>query len=141
MSLLSILMMNDSFINYVNKTYDAYSEAGGVFVVRQRGDVNATPLPEDISSREAEPHVIFVQRMSKANSFDAWKESMPKFILSKALLKFVLFYWKKKSIDCRNKINDVQIIRWKYVQNINSTFYIYINLFKLCTNMSNWVIF
>jgi len=64
--------MSDSFINYVNKTYDAYRKIGRVFVARQRGEINATPLPEDIGSRKAgEPHVIFVQHMSKANSFDA----------------------------------------------------------------------
>lgn len=88
-------MMSESFINYVNKTYDAYSETGRVLIVWQRGDINATPLPEDIGSREAEPHVIFVQRMSKANSFDAWKENLLKFILSKVSLEFIIVFGKK----------------------------------------------
>jgi len=57
------------------KTHYAQSNAVGLLMARQRGEVNATPLPEDIGLREArESHVIFVQRMSKANSFDACKE-------------------------------------------------------------------
>lgn len=69
---MSFLMISDSFINYVNKTYDAYGEVGRFLVAWQRGEIDATPLPEDVGPREArESHVIFVQCMSKANSFDA----------------------------------------------------------------------
>jgi len=39
-------MISDLFINYVNKTYDAYSEIG-VLVARQRGEIDATPLPAE----------------------------------------------------------------------------------------------
>lgn len=125
---MSFSMMNDSFINYVNKTYDAYKVVR-ILVAGQRGEINATPLPEDIGSREArEPHVIFVQCMSKANSFDAWKKNMSKFILSKALLEYyfiiVLLYCKKDvDLHCRNKINHMQIILDIRSVNINFIFY------------------
>lgn len=61
--------------NKIRETYYAQdSNAVGFLVARQRGEINATPLPEDIGLREArEPHVIAVQRMSKTNSFDACK--------------------------------------------------------------------